>query len=71
VNSYWTRGYLSGFPEATTPELDRYFHHLHGGSPGATPPHWRDCPEGEQCEFGPFMDVDEAVAAFSGKEAGS
>jgi hypothetical protein len=41
-------GYLSGFPEATTPELDAYYYHHFGGSPSATPPRFacgeNDCP---------------------------
>jgi hypothetical protein len=60
----WTRGYKSGFPEATTPELDEYFCHFHGGSPSPVPPHFLNCPETGTCEFGPFMNVTEAVAAL-------
>jgi len=39
-------GYLSGFPEATTPELDAHYYHHFGGSPSSTPPH-HSCPEGQ------------------------
>jgi hypothetical protein len=49
-----SNGYLSGWPEATTPELDRYYHHHHGGSPSARPPH-ADCKPGG-CPFPPYAD---------------
>jgi hypothetical protein len=42
-------GYLSGWPEATTSELDRYYHHHFGGSPTPNPPH-SFCAEG-QCPY--------------------
>ena len=47
-------GYLSGWPEATTPELDEFYHHYHGGSPSARPPH-ADC-EADACPFPPYAD---------------
>lgn len=46
-------GYLSGWPEATTPELDAYYHHYHGGSSSARPPH-AEC--GGACPFPAYAD---------------
>ena len=47
-------GYLSGWPEAITPALDEFYHHYHGGSPSATPPH-AGCEPGD-CPFPPYAD---------------
>ena len=61
-------GYRSGWPEATTPELDDYYHHYQGGSPSATPPHAACEPGG--CTYPPYADPPHDPYAQAEPEAG-
>lgn len=51
MSDYFRPGYKSGFPEAVTPELDEFYFHLCGGSPGAPCPHDK-CGDEHPCPYG-------------------
>jgi len=62
-------GYLSGLPEATTPELDAYYYHHQGGSPSQVPPHYACLDNGTDCPFPPYADPPHNPYAEPGREA--